>query len=155
MLLFFFSSRRRHTRCAVVTGVQTCALPIWPLFRYERPQKGRFRQFQQRDAEISGAGEPASDVELLPFAAQLLNELGVDEAVTLHLNTLGDAETREAWRAALVDHFRRHQGELSEESLDRLERNPLRILDSKDPRDRPIADAAPEIDAYQIGRAHV
>src|SRR3546814_8394735 len=92
----------------------------------------------------------------------------------LHLNTLGDAETREAWRAALVDHFRRHQGELSEESLDRLERNPLRILDSIDPRDRPIADAAPEIDVYltaeggryfeavtrgqdaaEIGRAHV
>ena len=124
-------------------------LAAWgPLFRYERPQKGRFRQFHQLDAEIIGAGEPAADVELLTFAAQLLNELGVDEAVTLHLNTLGDAETREAWRAALVDHFRRHQGELSEESLDRLERNPLRILDSKDPRDRPIADAAPEIDAY-------
>ncbi|API60731.1 histidine--tRNA ligase [Tardibacter chloracetimidivorans] len=124
-------------------------LAAWgPLFRYERPQKGRFRQFHQLDAEIIGAGEPAADVELLTFAAQLLNELGVDEAVTLHLNTLGDAETREAWRVALVDHFRRHQGELSEESLDRLERNPLRILDSKDPRDRPIADAAPEIDAY-------
>lgn len=119
-----------------------------PLFRYERPQKGRFRQFHQLDAEILGAGEPAADVELLSFAAQLLNELGVDEAVTLHLNTLGDAETRDAWRGALVDHFRKHEGDLSEESRDRLERNPLRILDSKDPRDRPIADAAPEIDQH-------
>lgn len=119
-----------------------------PLFRYERPQKGRFRQFHQLDAEVIGAGEPAADVELLTFAAQLLSELGVDEAVTLHLNTLGDAETRDAWRAALVGHFTRHLGELSEDSRDRLERNPLRILDSKEARDRPIADAAPEIDAF-------
>jgi histidyl-tRNA synthetase len=138
-------------RAYVSEGWQQLAplkLTAWgPLFRYERPQKGRFRQFHQLDAEILGAGEPAADVELLTFAAHLLNELGVDEAVTLHLNTLGDTETREAWRAALVDHFRRHQGDLSEESRDRLERNPLRILDSKDARDRPIADAAPEIDA--------
>jgi len=68
--------------------------------------------------------------------------------VTLQLNTLGDAETREAWRAALVAHFEAHRGELSEDSLARLEKNPLRILDSKDPRDRPIADSAPDIDAY-------
>ena len=129
-------------------------LAAWgPLFRYERPQKGRFRQFHQLDAEVIGAGEPAADVELLTFAAQLLNELGVDEAVTLHLNTLGDAETRDAWRAALVEHFNRHLGDLSEDSQDRLARNPLRILDSKDPRDRPIADAAPEIDAYLSSEA--
>ncbi len=124
-------------------------LTTWgPLFRYERPQKGRFRQFHQLDAEIVGAGEPGADVELLTFAAQLLNELGVDEAVTLHLNTLGDAETRDAWRQALVGHFSKHRGDLSEDSRDRLERSPLRILDSKDPRDRPIAEAAPEIDAH-------
>jgi histidyl-tRNA synthetase len=107
------------------------------LFRYERPQKGRFRQFHQIDAEVIGAGEPAADVELLAFADQLLRELGVSDGVTLKLNTLGDAATREAWRAALVDHFREHQGALSEDSLERLEKNPLRILDSKDPRDRP------------------
>src|ERR1700712_4956642 len=67
-----------------------------PLFRYERPQKGRFRQFHQLDAEIIGAAEPASDVELLAFADQLLHELGVSDGVTLQLNTLGDSATREA-----------------------------------------------------------
>ena len=119
-----------------------------PVFRYERPQKGRFRQFHQIDAEIIGAAEPAADVELLVLADQLLRELGISEGVTLQLNTLGDAETRDAWRAALVVHFEQHRGELSEDSVTRLDKNPLRILDSKDPRDRPIADAAPDIDAY-------
>jgi histidyl-tRNA synthetase len=124
-----------------------------PLFRYERPQKGRFRQFHQLDAEVIGAAEPLADVELLCFADQLLRELGVADGVTLTLNTLGDAETRDAWRAALVAHFNAHRGDLSQESIDRLEKNPLRILDSKDPRDRPIADAAPEIDAYLSSEA--
>ncbi|MDF0546456.1 histidine--tRNA ligase [Sphingobium sp. H39-3-25] len=124
-----------------------------PLFRYERPQKGRFRQFHQLDAEIIGAGEPGADVELLVFADQLLKELGISEGVTLTLNTLGDAESREAWRAALIAHFEAHRDQLSEESLDRLHRNPLRILDSKDPRDRPVADSAPDIDAYLTDEA--
>lgn len=119
-----------------------------PVFRYERPQKGRYRQFHQIDAEVLGAAEPSADVELLAFADQLLRELGISEGVTLQLNTLGDAETRDAWRAALVEHFEGHRADLSEDSLARLNKNPLRILDSKDPRDRPIADAAPEIDAY-------
>ncbi|WP_066800152.1 histidine--tRNA ligase [Sphingomonas soli] len=119
-----------------------------PVFRYERPQKGRFRQFHQIDAEIIGAAEPAADVELLVLADQLLRELGISDGVTLQLNTLGDAETRDAWRAALVAHFEKHRGELSEDSATRLEKNPLRILDSKDPRDRPIADAAPGIDEF-------
>ena len=118
------------------------------VFRYERPQKGRYRQCHQIDAEIIGAAEPAADVELLVLADQLLRELGIAEGVTLQLNTLGDAETREAWRAALVAHFEAHRAELSEDSVTRLDKNPLRILDSKDPRDRPIADAAPDIDAY-------
>ena len=119
-----------------------------PLFRYERPQKGRYRQFHQIDAEVIGAAEPAADVELLVFADQLLRELGVSEGVTLHLNTLGDGGTRAAWRAALIEYFSDHQADLSEDSRERLEKNPLRILDSKDPRDRPIADAAPDIDTY-------
>ncbi len=124
-----------------------------PAFRYERPQKGRFRQFHQLDAEIIGAGEAAADVELLAFGDQLLRELGIAEGVTLQLNTLGDADTREAWRSALVEHFASHRDKLSENSLDRLERNPLRILDSKDPRDRPIADAAPSIDDFLTSEA--
>ena len=118
-----------------------------PLFRYERPQKGRFRQFHQLDAEIIGAGEPGADVELLVMGDQLLRELRI-EGVTLTLNTLGDAESREAWRAALIAHFEAHRGDLSEDSVERLAKNPLRILDSKDSRDRPIADSAPDIDAY-------
>jgi len=124
-----------------------------PLFRYERPQKGRFRQFHQLDAEMIGAAEPSADVELLAFADQLLHELGIADGVTLQLNTLGDSATREAWRQALVAHFEDARDALSEESVDRLARNPLRILDSKDPRDRPIADAAPEIDAHMSSEA--
>jgi histidyl-tRNA synthetase len=119
-----------------------------PAFRYERPQKGRFRQFHQLDAEVIGAAEAAADVELLSLADQLLRELGIHDGVTLQLNTLGDAQTREAWRSALVEHFEGHRERLSQDSLDRLQRNPLRILDSKDPRDRPIADAAPAIDEF-------
>ena len=119
-----------------------------PLFRYERPQKGRYRQFHQIDAEIIGAPEPAADVELLVFADQLLRELGISDGVTLRLNTLGDGGTRTAWRAALIEYFSDHQADLSEDSRERLAKNPLRILDSKDPRDRPIADAAPDIDTY-------
>ena len=123
------------------------------VFRYERPQKGRYRQFHQVDAEVIGAAEPAADVELLAFADQLLHELGIADGVTLQLNTLGDAETRDAWRTALVAHFEQHRGELSEDSLVRLDKNPMRILDSKDPRDRPIADAAPDIDAHLTNEA--
>jgi histidyl-tRNA synthetase len=123
-----------------------------PAFRYERPQKGRFRQFHQLDAEIVGAAEAAADVELLALGNQLLNELGIT-GVMLQLNTLGDAPTRDAWRKALVDYFWQSFDSLSEDSRDRLERNPLRILDSKDPRDRAIAEAAPSIDDYLTAEA--
>jgi histidyl-tRNA synthetase len=124
-----------------------------PLFRYERPQKGRYRQFHQLDAEVLGSDSPLADAELLVFADQLLKELGISEGVTLTLNTLGDAASRDAWRAALVEHFEAHRGDLSEDSLARLDKNPLRILDSKDPKDRPIADSAPDIDAFLTAEA--
>lgn len=124
-----------------------------PVFRFERPQKGRFRQFHQLDAEIIGTDSPAADVELLALADQLLRDLGIADGVTLELNTLGDTDTRDAWRAALVEHFSANRADLSEESLARLERNPLRILDSKDPRDRPIAEAAPGIDEFLTSEA--
>ncbi|MGZ8312627.1 MAG: histidine--tRNA ligase [Allosphingosinicella sp.] len=119
-----------------------------PVFRYERPQKGRFRQFHQLDAEIIGSDSPAADVELLVLADQLLRELGIIDGVELELNTLGDAETRDAWRRALVDHFEAHRADLSEEAVFRLERNPLRILDTKIPGDRLVADGAPPIDDF-------
>ena len=116
-------------------------------FRYERPQKGRFREFHQLDAEIIGAAEPQADVELLALADQLLKELGIEGAI-LQLNTLGDPETRAAWRDALHEHFRGHKDVLSEDSQTRLERNPLRILDSKAHQDWPIIDSAPVIDDF-------
>src|SRR6476619_8312674 len=111
-----------------------------PAFRYERPQKGRFRQFHQLDAEIIGAAEPQADVEAITFAAQLLEEIGIG-GVVCKLNTLGDPETRAAWRDALHTHFSGHRAALSEEGRDRLDRNPLRILDSKAHADWPIVDA--------------
>lgn len=123
------------------------------VFRYERPQKGRYRQFHQLDAEIIGSDSPLADVELLVMADQLLCRLGIAAGVTLQLNTLGDVATRDAWRAALVEHFEGYRGELSEDSLGRLAKNPLRILDSKDPRDRPAADSAPDIDGFLTAEA--
>jgi len=124
------------------------------LFRYERPQKGRYRQFHQIDAEIIGASEPLADAELLIFADHLLKELGIKEGVTLTLNTLGDAESRDAWRGALVAHFEGHKASLSEDSLARLDKNPMRILDSKDEGDKLIVASAPDIDAYLTDEAH-
>src|SRR6187551_3855384 len=87
-----------------------------PAFRYERPQKGRFRQFHQLDAEVIGAAEAAADIEILSLGDQLLKELGI-AAVTLELNTLGDAETRDAWRSALLEYFDGHRSDLSEDSI--------------------------------------
>ena len=121
-------------------------------FRYERPQKGRFREFHQLDAEIIGAGEPQADVELLGFADQLLKELGI-EGTILKLNTLGDPETRAAWRDALYEHFKSHASALSEDSQTRLERNPLRILDSKAHQDWPVVDSAPTVDEFLTSEA--
>jgi histidyl-tRNA synthetase len=122
-------------------------------FRYERPQKGRFRQFHQLDAEIIGAAEPAADAELIAMAAQLLDELGIAERIELKLNTLGDPATREAWRGALLEHFRARESDLSEESRERLEKNPLRILDSKQHQDFPVVDSAPVIDDFLTAEA--
>lgn len=124
-----------------------------PLFRYERPQKGRFRQFHQLDAEVIGAAEPAADVEVIALAQQVLNELGVAGDVVLQLNTLGDAETRIAWRDGLVKHFSAHRDVLSPESLERLAKNPLRILDSKAEADKALVADAPRIDAYMTSEA--
>lgn len=124
-----------------------------PLFRYERPQKGRYRQFHQLDAEIIGAAEPAADVEVIALGAQVLSELGLADKVVLQLNTLGDAESRAAWREALVAHFTAHQDALSGESRERLAKNPLRILDSKAECDRALVADAPRIDAHMTSDA--
>ena len=122
-------------------------------FRYERPQKGRFREFHQLDAEIIGAAEPQADVELLSLGYQLLQELGIADGVVLELNTLGDPQTREAWRTSLIDYFEGHKADLSEDSVARLQRNPLRILDSKDAKDKAICAGAPNVDEHLTSEA--
>src|SRR3954463_2913247 len=122
-------------------------------FRYERPQKGRFREFHQLDAEIIGAAEPQADVEILSLGHQLLVELGIADGGTLELNTLGDPETRDAWRGALADYLQTRKADLSEAGVARLERNPLRILDSKDPRDKAICTDAPSVDDHLTSEA--
>lgn len=119
-----------------------------PMFRYERPQKGRQRQFHQIDIEIIGAPEPAADVEVISVGAEILNRLNVLHKTVLHLNTLGDPESRDSYRAALVAYFNDHRDKLSEDSLARLGRNPLRILDSKDESDRRIVEDAPLFGDY-------
>jgi len=114
-----------------------------PAFRYERPQKGRYRQFHQINAELLGPENPEADVEQIAMAWRLLRELGLGDKVILHLNTLGDVESRVAYREALVAYFEAHKDKLSEDSVRRLETNPLRILDSKDEGDKVIVADAP------------
>ncbi len=118
-----------------------------PMFRHERPQKGRQRQFHQIDAEILGVADPLADIEVIALGAHILDALGLSDRVTLELNTLGDTESRQAYRAQLVEYFNDYRDKLSEESLVRLERNPLRILDSKDKDDRVVVENAPLMNA--------
>ena len=124
-----------------------------PVFRYERPQKGRYRQFHQIDAEIMGVAEPQADIELLALAAHLLDELGLAGKVQLEINTLGDTPSRLAWREALVGYFGRHEEALSEDSKTRLHKNPMRILDSKDEGDRALVADAPLLDRFLSAEA--
>jgi histidyl-tRNA synthetase len=121
---------------------------IGSMFRYERPQKGRFRQFHQIDVELIGAAPPAADVEVIALGADILRALGILQRTQLELNTLGDAASRQAYREALVAYYAQHRGALSEDSLKRLERNPLRILDSKDEADKRINADAPSFADY-------
>lgn len=114
-----------------------------PMFRYERPQKGRLRQFHQIGIELIGAPQPAADVEVIACGAAILDQLGIRDSTVLELNSLGDTESRTAYRTALVDYFSSHMDDLSEESRERLHRNPLRILDSKDAGDRTLVENAP------------
>ena len=119
-----------------------------PVFRYERPQKGRYRQFHQINAELIGAAQPQADVEVIAMGAAILDELGILKSCRLELNTLGDTVSRTAYRAALVEYFSAHLDKLSEESRDRLGRNPLRILDSKDEGDKALVANAPSFSGY-------
>jgi len=138
---------------AFIAGKMNDQLPLkffyhGPMFRYERPQKGRQRQFHQIGIELFGVSDPVGDVEVIALGAQVLEKLGVRDWCTLELNTLGDTESRDAYRAALVAYFEGHLDKLSADSKERLHRNPLRILDSKNEGDRSIIEDAPRFDEH-------
>ena len=138
---------------AFISGGLSQQLPLkyfytGPMFRHERPQKGRYRQFHQIDVELLGVPQPRGDVEIIALGAAILEALGILGKTTLELNTLGDPESRQAYRKALVAYFSDHQDRLSEDSRDRLHRNPLRILDSKDKGDRALIEGAPHFGDY-------
>jgi histidyl-tRNA synthetase len=138
---------------ALVSNGLTQSLPqkvfcAGPMFRYERPQKGRYRQFHQIDIELIGSAEPLADAEVIACGWDILKALGVAGETVLEINTLGDKESRQDYRGALVGYFTAHRAELSADSLARLERNPLRILDSKDESDRRVVANAPTIAGF-------
>jgi histidyl-tRNA synthetase len=145
-------------RALVTNGLTQSNLPrkvfyAGPMFRYERPQKGRYRQFHQIGAEILGAAEPLADAEVIAAGWDILQKLGIAEGVVLRINTLGDAESRASYRAALVEYFAAHRDSLSEDSRVRLEKNPMRILDSKDEGDRRLVANAPVMRDHLSGDA--
>lgn len=114
-----------------------------PMFRYERPQKGRQRQFTQFGVELLGVESPQADIEVIAMAYEFIESLGLEGNVTVEINSLGDAESRAAYREKLVAYLQQHYDELSEDSKSRLERNPLRVLDSKEECDKAVVANAP------------
>ena len=120
---------------------------VGPVFRYERPQLGRYRQFNQFGVESIGHNSPMNDVEVIVLAYTILCSLGL-EGVTIKINTLGDEESRNNYRTALKEYFKNHIDNMCEDCKSRYELNPLRILDCKVPEDRPIIDGAPQIGDY-------
>ena len=120
---------------------------VGPMFRYERPQAGRFRQFVQFGAEALGSADPAIDAEMISLAMNVYKALGLQE-LKLVINSLGDKESRTAHREALISHFQPHIGEFCSDCQSRLEKNPLRILDCKKDRDHELMSTAPSILDY-------
>jgi histidyl-tRNA synthetase len=138
---------------AFISGGLSQNLPLklfcrGPMFRHERPQKGRLRQFHQVDVELLGVEGPEADIEVIALAAHTLRALGLGESVRLELNSLGDAASRAAYRDALVGYLSRYRRGLSPDSVERLERNPLRVLDSKDEADQRVIADAPLLTDY-------
>lgn len=119
-----------------------------PMFRHERPQKGRYRQFHQLGVEAFGMATPDLDAELILMAARLWRQLGLADEVTLQINTLGSNEARARYREHLVAYLRQHHARLDEDSRRRLETNPLRVLDSKNPEVREVLQGAPRLDEH-------
>lgn len=146
---------------AMISNGLTQSLPLkyfyaGPMFRYERPQKGRMRQFHQIGVEYLGPTEPLADAEIIACGARVLADLGVLDNCVLHLNSLGDSASRAAYRTALIDYFSAHESALSEDSKARLAVNPLRILDSKDQGDRALLADAPRLQDHlnALSKAH-
>lgn len=138
---------------AFISNGMTQLLPLkliynGPMFRYERPQKGRLRQFHQLGVEFLGVTDPLADVETIAMGVHILKALSVFEKTTLEINTLGDTESRLAYREALISYFTPLISRLSEDSQTRLTRNPLRILDSKAPEDQELVQSAPRFEEF-------
>ena len=127
-----------------------------PMFRYERPQAGRYRQFHQLNVEALGDPHPAVDAEVIAMLVELFRALGLADRLELQVNSIGDAQCRPAYRERLVQYLRDHRDQLCDECRDRTERNPLRVLDCKKPVCRPVLDAAPALLDWLCGdcRAH-
>ena len=146
---------------AMISGGLTQSLPLkyfyaGPMFRYERPQKGRMRQFHQVGIEYLGPDDALADAEIIACGARFLASLGVLDDCKLHLNSLGDSNSRAAYRAALIAYLETFANQLSDDSKTRLAVNPLRILDSKDAGDRAILQNAPRLQDYlnDLSKAH-
>ncbi len=114
-----------------------------PMFRYERPQKGRQRQFTQFGVELLGVEVPQADIEVIAMAYEFIESLGLSGTVTVEINSLGDKESRDAYRAKLVAYLKENYDKLSEDSKNRLDKNPLRVLDSKEECDKAVVAGAP------------
>jgi histidyl-tRNA synthetase len=147
--------RPEGTACCVRAAIQQSLLNVprrlWytgPMFRYERPQKGRQRQFHQVGVESFGVATPDMDAELIVLSARLWQRLGIAEHVTLQLNSIGSAASRADYREALVAYLRERFEQLDEDSQRRLDSNPLRILDSKNAQTQALLDGAPELKDY-------
>ena len=146
---------------AMISGGLTQSLPLkyfyaGPMFRYERPQKGRMRQFHQVGVEYLGPDDALADAEIIACGARFLAALGVLDDCELHLNSLGDTHSRSAYRAALIAYLETFADQLSDDSKTRLAVNPLRILDSKDAGDRQILQNAPQLQDYlnDVSKTH-
>jgi len=138
-------------RAAIQQGILNTTQRLWytgPMFRYERPQKGRYRQFHQVGVEAFGIATPDMDAELILLTARLWRELGIADNVELQLNSIGSNKARAEYRSALIAYLEVHSEELDEDSQRRLHSNPLRILDSKNPQMQQLLDGAPSILDY-------
>lgn len=147
------SLRPEGTACSVRAGIEHGLLynqtpKLWymgPFYRHERPQKGRYRQFHQLGLEAFGISTPNLDAELIALSARIFEQLNLKDKVSLEINSIGSSESRAHYREVLVDYFNQHKDQLDEDSLRRLNTNPMRILDSKNPALKDIIAAAPKM----------